>query len=92
MQENEFVTRELILGATLLTLGFELIGIDYQYERDRLVGYFKFKNNEMLQEANRKFMQRLLLVEPVAFQGNTRFLKSQTNNQQKSPQFAQDII
>lgn len=67
--EDVFSTRDLYLAATLITLKFPMIGIDYQIigAREKIVGYFKFENTTALTEARRKFMSSLLQVEPQAF-------------------------
>ena len=86
-EEKKFVTRDLTLAATLITLKFPLTGIDYQVEgeRQRPVGYFNFKETEELLKATRLFMQRGLSVEPREMADNLRGLKAQLANEYKSP-------
>jgi len=87
--ENEkfFVTRDINLASTLLTLGFPLIGIDFQIEGERLrpVGYFKFKETADVLKAERLYSQKGLSVEPREFSENLRYLKSEVNNPKKNP-------
>ena len=84
---NQFSTRDLNLATTLITLRFEMTGIDYQVEgeKQRPVGYFNFEDSMELQEATRKFWSGDLSVEPRNFMNNLRGLKAQINNFYKSP-------
>ena len=86
-ENEEFSTRELTLAAVLSFLGFKHTGTDYQVEGDRPnpVGYFKFENTEELREVERKFWANELSVEPRAFMGNVRGIKSQIESIRKSP-------
>ena len=87
-EENKtYETRELSLAATLITVGFELVGINYQVEgqANRPVGYFLFENNRELGEAIQKFWASKLAVEPKSFMQNLRALRSQVNCEYKSP-------
>ncbi len=87
MDDKNYSTRDLTLAATLLTLDFNLVGIDYQHEGTKTmpVGYFQFKSNSSLEDTIQKYWSRDLAVEPMLFQGNVRALKSQIHNQFKSP-------
>lgn len=82
-----FSTRDLYLAASLISLKYELIGIDYQIEGDKNqpVGYFKFENTPEIQQTKNQYMQALLLVEPKAFMTNLRALKSEIVNIYKNP-------
>jgi hypothetical protein len=86
-ENKEFSTRELTLAAVLSFLGFKHIGTDYQVEGDRPnpVGYFRFEETEELKEVERKFWANELSVEPRAFMGNVRGIKSQIESIRKSP-------
>ncbi len=89
IQENIYSTRDLTLAATLVSLKFYLTGFDIQYEgeRNRPIAYFKFELSGNLEEARKKFIQGLLMVEPKAFMLNVRSLKSEIENQKKNPHF-----
>lgn len=86
-KEDLYSTRDLNLAATLITLRFELSGIDYQVEgtRQRPVGYFNFEDSKELQETISNFWARKLAVEPTEFSSNVRGLKAQINTAYKSP-------
>ncbi|MFA6325401.1 MAG: hypothetical protein WCX46_04215 [Candidatus Paceibacterota bacterium] len=78
-----FSTRDLPLAATLVTLKFFMIGIDLQLEgqKNQPVGYFKFEDSQLLQDAKQKYNQGLISVEPKVFLANLRGLKSDVVNQ-----------
>jgi hypothetical protein len=86
-EENIFSTRDLTTAATLVTLKFPLVGIDYQIEgsKGNPVGYFKFENSEALTDARQKFTQSLLSVEPKLFMTNVHSLKAEVTNAFKNP-------
>ena len=80
MEEQKiFSTRDLYLAATLVTLKFMMIGIDYQIEgsRNRPIGFFKFNDSPLLQDAKAKYSQALLVVEPKSFVTNLNSLKAE---------------
>lgn len=79
MNPEIFSTRDLYLAATLTTLKFFMIGIDYQIEgeKNRPIGFFKFNSTPALLDAKAKFNQGLLAVEPKAFVTNLNGLKSE---------------
>jgi hypothetical protein len=85
--ENIFSTRDLYLAATLVSLKFYLLGIDYQIEGDKNqpIGYFKFENTQEIQEAKARYTQGLLMVEPKSFVTNLKSLKSEIVNIYKNP-------
>lgn len=89
--ENEnqpiFSTRDLYLAATLITLKFEMMGIDYQFEGQKSgpIGYFKFKDTPTLRDARQKYTQSLLSVEPKLFVTNMHSLKAEVTNAFKNP-------
>lgn len=82
-----FSTRDLTLAATLITLKFPLQDIDYQIigTKNNPVGFFNFKNSQDLQDAQRKFIQGLLSVEPRTFSANVRSLKGEVTNTFTNP-------
>ena len=86
-KNKAYSTRDLNLAATLLTLHFELVGIDYQVEgtNRRPVGYFSFEDSKDLQQTIMNFWAKKLAVEPIEFAGNIRGLKAQINTVYKSP-------
>ncbi len=86
-EEEYFTTRDLNLAATLQTLKFPLIRIDYQVEgeRQRPVGYFNFEDTTDLRDAERKFWAKDLSVEPREFVDNLRGLKTQLAGAYKNP-------
>lgn len=86
MNEKKFyVQRDIYLATTLVTLRFPLMAIDYQTEGDRMVGYFNFEDSPEIREAERKYWQGGLAVEPRTFINNLRGLKAQTSNVYKGP-------
>lgn len=82
-----FSTRDIYLAATLITLRFYMLGIDYCQEGDKNqpVGYFKFEDTPLLQETKSKYTQGLLSVEPKAFVQNQHALKAEVVNTYKNP-------
>ncbi len=87
MDDTIFSTRDLYLAATLVTLKFALIGIDYQIEgtKPNPVGYFKFTQSESLRLSHQKYTQGMLSVEPKTFVTNMHSLKSEVTNVFKNP-------
>jgi len=85
--EKIFSTRDLYLATTLVTLKFLMTGIDFQVEGDKNmpVGYFNFEETEQLKEAEKKYWQGLLAIEPRTFITNLRGLKAQVSNIYKGP-------
>lgn len=90
-EEKFFSTRDIYLATTLLTLKFNMEGIDYQMEQSRgsgpakKVGYFKFEDTKGLKDAERLYRQSDLAVEPKLFVTNLRSLKAELTNYYKSP-------
>jgi hypothetical protein len=82
-----FSTRDLNLAAVLITLKFELTGVDYQIEGDKgtPIGYFNFKNSNDLNNAENKYWSNSLAVEPRTFINNLRGLKARVTTVYKSP-------
>ena len=78
-EQNVFSTRDLYLAATLTTLKFFCLGVDYQLEgsKNRPIGFFKFEDTPSLQEAKAKYSQSLLVVEPKLFVTNLNSLKAE---------------
>ena len=85
--ENAFITKDLYLAATLVTLKFFMFGIDYEIDgvKNMPVGYFKFEDDPRLQDACRKYNQSLLAIEPKSFVTNIRGLKAEVTNVYKNP-------
>jgi len=86
-EENLFSTRDIYLASTLLSLKFQLVGIDYQIEGEKRqpVGYFKFKDGPGIRDIESRYWQGLLSVEPKQFITNIRSLKAQVSNTYKNP-------
>ena len=82
-----FSTRDIYLATTLITLRFTMVGLDFQIEgeKNNPVGYFKFENSPELREAEKKYWQGNLAVEPKLFITNMRGLKAQISNIYKGP-------
>ena len=75
--ENIFSTRDIYLTAALIALRFQMKNIDYQIEGEkRPIGFFKFERTLALEDAERKFDQSLLSVEPKLFVTNLNSLKA----------------
>jgi hypothetical protein len=85
--ERIFSTRDLYLAATLVTMRFPLIGIDYQVEgiKPRPIGYFKFDDTKDLREARSLYNQSALVVEPKLFVSNIQSLKAEVVNMFQNP-------
>ena len=86
-KEEIFSTRDLYLAATLVTLKFYLLGMDFQIEGEKNapIGYFKFESTPEILEAHAKYRQGLLLVEPKVYITNLKSLKSDVVNVFKNP-------
>lgn len=86
-KQELFSTRDLYLAATLLTLRFNLVNVDYQYEgiKSQAVGYFQFEMTPGLEDAERQYWQGQLSVEPTVFTTNMRKLKAHVTNFYKNP-------
>lgn len=90
MDEQErqpFMTRDLYLASTLVTLRFPLVGIDYQIEgiKPKPIGYFKFLDSPELHATRNDYNQSLLLVEPKLFISNLQSLKAEVVNMFNNP-------
>lgn len=86
-EKKYYCTRDLYLATSLITLGFYLVGMDYQIEGQKQlpVGYFQFEETTELVETLKKYRQGQILVEPRQFSTNLRSLKAEVNNVYKSP-------
>lgn len=82
-----FSTRDLKLAATLMTLRFPLMGIDYQIEgvKTRPIGYFKFERSPALEDAKRKYMQLMISVVPQTYDQMKDTLKAEVMNVKMNP-------
>lgn len=82
-----FSTRDLYLASALVTLKFYVVNIDYQIEgeKNQPVGYFNFEETPELKEAEKKYWQGLLSIEPRTYINNMRGLKAQVIGTYKGP-------
>lgn len=85
--EEIFSTRDLTMAATLVTLKFPMVGVDYQIDGTQAnpVGYFKFEESQDLKDARQKYTQSLISVEPKMFVTNIRSLKAEVTNAFRNP-------
>ena len=88
MENNIYSTKDIALAATLMSLKFLMVGIDYQIEgmKNLPVGYFKFEDTNNLRDTTRKYMQAMLVVEPRNFMSNIKTLKSEVQSIKDNPQ------
>jgi hypothetical protein len=86
-QKAYFSTRDLHLASTLITLGFFMEGIDYQFEgsRPRPVGYFNFYAVPEINDAVKKYRQCMLNVDAKTLFSNMKSLLAEVNNTYKNP-------
>ena len=87
-EENiNFSTRDLYLAASFISLGLEVINIDFQIEGEKNtpVGYFNFKNSDKLKEAEKDYWSGKLKIEPRSFVNSMRGLKSRVIGIYKNP-------
>ena len=87
-EKNEiFSTRDIYLASTLVTLKFDMVGIDYQINgsQNNPIGYFKFIDSPEIQKTKSMFVQGTLLVEPKTFVTNLKSLKSEIQNVYSNP-------
>lgn len=84
---EKFSTRDLYLATTLITLKFELKGIDFVIEgqKNLPIGYFIFEDTKEVRLARSAYTQGTLLVEPKTFVTNLKSLKSEVSNAQDNP-------
>lgn len=87
MEKNIYSTRDLYLSAALITLGFQLITIDYQVEgeRQKPIGYFGFEENDKLRQFINDYRQKKISIIPQDFVTSMRSLQSEVNNVYKNP-------
>ena len=87
MEDKIYSTRDLYLAATLVTLKFYMVGVDYQIEGQKslAVGYFKFIDSPELRDARQKYLQGLILVEPQDFVQKLHALKAEVQNMSTNP-------
>ena len=86
-EKKKYSTRDIYLSTTLVTLGFEIMSVDYQIEGDRRkpVGYFNFDQTEEFDVVLKDYWQGKSIVEPRAFVTNLWSLKSMVMNEYKNP-------
>jgi len=84
---KQFSTKDLYLASTLITLGHEMDGIDFQIEglKQKPIGYFLFQETDDLINTIRLFWQGKLTIEPRQFMTNLWSLKSQIETVYRSP-------
>lgn len=82
-----YSTRDLYLAATLVTLKFYMVGVDYQLEgqKNLPIGYFKFEDTPELREARQKYLQGMILVEPQDYVQKMHSLKAEVQNMSLNP-------
>jgi hypothetical protein len=89
METKNFSLRDLYLASTLISLGFEMTGIDYQLEGgekgEKLVGYFNFDYSDDIVEAEKKYWAGKLAIEPKSFITNLKGIRSQLKNTNNGP-------
>lgn len=85
--KNLFSTKDLTLAATLVSLGFKVEGITIQLEGSsyKAVGYFRFEEENNLQDTISCYMQGELKIEPRLLMSNIRTLKSSVVSAYKAP-------
>jgi hypothetical protein len=88
--KETYSTRDIYLSATLLSLRFTLVGINYQYEgeRNKPVGYFQFEESPQLMTAREDYWNKKIAIEPQELFTNLRGLRAQINDQYKNPDYA----
>lgn len=91
-KKSVYSTRDIYLSATLLTLRFNLTGIDYQYEgeKQKPVGYFQFEESPKLMVAREDYWNKNLAVEPQEFVTSLRGLRAQINDYYKNPAYSRN--
>jgi len=79
--------RDIHFAATLLTLKFDMLNIEFKEDgyKNQLVGQFIFKESSQFEKAKEDYLSGNLAVEPILFISNLRGLKSQLTNRFKSP-------
>lgn len=82
-KDKTYSTRQLGEASALVTLGFPVIAIDFEYDRNNVIGFFFFQDSEELQEAVRKCLNRETRLEYNDFLSNLRSLKSQVSNRER---------
>jgi hypothetical protein len=87
MDESIFSTRDLYLASALVSLKFQLIGIDFQFEgtKNLPIGYFKFENSANLERTRLLYAQGMVMVEPKMYITNMRSLKAEVSNATSNP-------
>ena len=81
--EETYSTRQLGEAAALVTLGFPVVSIDFEYDRSNVVGYFYFEQSEELDEAVKACLNKEVRVEYNEFLSNLKSLKSQVANRER---------
>jgi hypothetical protein len=76
--QNYFITYDLFLSSTLVTLGFR---IDSLGKQDKQKVSFYFQRERGLDEAVQSYWAKSLLVEPQAFAANLKMVKNRIYSQ-----------
>lgn len=86
-KEEDFITRDLGLAATLVTLGIFYNRIDFSQEgtNNSAVGYFIFPHTDGLKEKELQYKRGQLLVEPKSYLASIHALKAEVMNFLKNP-------
>jgi hypothetical protein len=86
-EKKFFSTRDIYLAATLVTMKFYMEGVDFQIEGEhsRPVGYFNFEDTPELREAEKRYIQGLVEVEPRQLFTSFKSLKAAVTNVYKNP-------
>ena len=89
-KENEmeyYSTRDIQLAATLMTIGVDVVTVDFQLEGDRSrpIGYFSFEDNKEVRKAETDYLRGAIKVEPKQLFNNLKALKGLVNNIYKNP-------
>lgn len=87
IESQIFSSRDIYLSAALICLKFYCVGVDFQIEgsKSNAVGWFKFLDSNLLQEAKSKYLQGLISVEPRAYVQALHSLKSEVANVHNNP-------
>lgn len=82
-----FSTRDLGLAATLMSHGFQAVGIDFQFEGNKrtAVGYWSFEDVPEMRRIEQDFWSGSVRLEPRTFLVNMRSLKSQVVGAERAP-------
>ena len=85
--DSTYMVKDLYLAAALLSLKFNIIEMNIQYEGKvpHPIGYFTFENSADMVAAVNMYLNREMRVEPIEYFTNVHSLKSQVMTAAKSP-------